>query len=95
MTKQEIIEFIKETKELGLKSIEVDGVKVEFSDKQQSLKVNESIEDKDLVADLPKWEQLTDEEILFWSSDYGLELENKKREEYERSLKVKNSNEYT
>lgn len=90
MTKLEILEFIKEAKELGLKSIEIEGVKVEFGEPSQPVEVNavepEELTAKDLMASLDKFEEISEEEILFWSSDYGLELEAQRKREKEESI---------
>lgn len=93
MTKQEIFEIIKEAKELGLRSIEIDGIKVEFNDSNKNdqkryLEPSEvTPEAKDLVAPPSPYDELTDEEILFWSSDYGPELERQRKKEYEDNVK--------
>lgn len=92
MTKQELLEFIKEAKALGLKSIEVDGVKVEFNDGNQKEPLAQDARDldaKDLVAPPNPYDELTDEEILFWSSDYGHELAAKRKKEQEDNIKRK------
>lgn len=82
MTKAEALELIKEAKSLGLKSIEIDGLKVEFNSSEIPI-IKEDINDEELVAPMSKYDQLTDEEILFWSSGYGYELEKEKLKEIE------------
>lgn len=94
MTKQEILELIKEAKALGLKSLEVDGMKVEFNsnDKtpsQQPATVQEELTAEELVAKPGPLDEYTDEEILFWSSDYGLDLAAAKTKEHMEKLQRK------
>ncbi len=97
MTKQELLELIKESKELGLRSLKIDGVEFEFetsSKQSQLLPVNDEtsnivVEAKDLVALPNKYDELTDDEILFWSSDYGVELEAARKKEQQDELQRK------
>ncbi len=96
MTKQELLELIKESKDLGLHSLKIDGVEFEFetSNKQpQNIPVSDDIgnilEAKDLVALPNKYDELTDDEILFWSSDYGVELEAARKKEQQDELQRK------
>ncbi len=94
MTKQELLELIIAAKELGLKSLEVDGVKVEFNT-NESVKnrylegEQETLEAKDLVAPISKYDELTDEEILYWSSDYGKELQERRLKEQQENAQRK------
>ena len=95
MTKDEILQLIKDTKELGLKSLEVDGVKIEFGDVEvvtksenhDNIVTDEEPKAEDLVVPPSPYDQLTDEEILYWSSDYGQELELARKKEQEDNIK--------
>jgi hypothetical protein len=93
MTKNEILELIKEAKELGLKSIKIGDISVEFNSVEETTKkaiennLSGELEAKDLVAPPNKYDELTDEEILFWSSDYGYELEAARKKEQEDSIR--------
>lgn len=89
MTKTEVLELIKEAKELGVSSLKVDGVEIEFSREQSAdipkKKVSENetadLQAKDLVAPPSPFDILTDQEILFWSCGYGVELEEQRKNE--------------
>lgn len=93
MTKEEVFEYIEKARSMGLKSIEVNGIKVEFQSKiVREVKANtESIGDdmkaEDLVMPPNPYDVLTDEEILFWSSDRGIELEMERRKEQLDAIK--------
>lgn len=95
MTKQEILELIKDVKELGLKSIEIEGIKVEFTNNTQTDSVgkNSKVPDdqkaEDLVAKPNPYDELTDEEILYWSSGYGIELSEQRKQEQSDALQRK------
>ena len=84
MTKQEILELIKEAKELGLKSIKIGDIAVEFNSVEEStpkkgyITPQQELEADDLVKPISPLDELSFEEILFWSSDYGIELEQAK-----------------
>lgn len=99
MTKEEIIELIKEAKELGLKSLKIGDILVEFNIEHSNEKVSptiykEHLKDEELVAPLSKLDQLTDEEILYWSTSYGQELEHRKKQEHEQNIRKQNEDEY-
>lgn len=98
MTKTELLDFIKEAKELGLKSIEIDGVKIEFIEnpqkviKQDNIDPNIELKPEDIVVPMSKYDQLTDEEILFWSTGYGVELQEEKEREQQRRKDIIDGN---
>ena len=82
-TKEQIIEIIETARNLGVTSVEIDGVKYDIASKPtvKVEAVSQDVSYKDLMAEPSPFDQLSDEEILFWSSGYGVELENKKNEE--------------
>lgn len=87
MTKQETLELIHQLREMGAESIEVNGVKVNFTNTPQKASLNkDDVPEDELVAKPSPFDQLTDEEILFWSTDYGTELESKRRLEHDESI---------
>ena len=100
MTKEEILQIIKDLKEMGAKRIEVEGIIIEFNEELKSEHKPKELSDpiepeyKDLIASPSPFDELTDEEILFWSSDYGKELENKRRKELEDSKKDRRHDEF-
>jgi hypothetical protein len=72
MTKDERMALINEAKELGLKSVTIEGITYEFNTHIMA-KVDEvpDVEPTDIVAPEAFLDQLTDEEVLFWSvSEY-------------------------
>lgn len=91
MTKQEILDLIKDARDMGLKSIEIEGIKVEFNSNPSSIQKpaenrpetmnNSEVLAEDLVAKPNPFDELTEEEILYWSSDYGVELAEARRKE--------------
>lgn len=95
MTKQEILELIKDAKELGLKSLEVDGIKVEFTNDTQSdqvgkdSKIPDDQKAEDLIAKPNPYDELTDDEILYWSSGYGVELSEQRKKEQQDNIQRK------
>lgn len=102
MTKQEILDLVKECKDLGLKSIEIDGHKFEFHDNIPTTKeIKEDSSEltyEQLISKPSPYDELTDEEILFWSTDYGQELaeqrKTQKQEELERKRAVQENDLY-
>lgn len=95
MTKQEILDLIKDAKELGLKSIEIEGIKVEFTNDTQTSqmgKIGEIPDDQkaeDLIAKPSPYDELTDDEILYWSSGYGVELSEQRKKEQQDNIQRK------
>lgn len=78
-TKQEIEELIEMAKRLNLEGIEVDGIK--FSLSPNAKKVASFVEEEkaeDLMKPLSAFDELTEEEIQYWSSPYYDELQAKK-----------------
>lgn len=100
MNKDEIITLIKEAKLLGLKSLEVDGIKVEFCTidpdtiKKPELLEQTPQEYKDLISPLSKYDELSDEEILYWSCDHGKTLEEQKKQEQIDNLNKSNKDQW-
>lgn len=97
MITPEILELLKQAKELGVKKVEINGMKFEFEDKleasaPESVPNDQELTYKDLVAAPSPFDELTDEEVLYWSSEYGKELAEQRKADYEESLKDKRSN---
>lgn len=94
MTKDEMIEAIQLAKDMGAKSVEVNGMKIEFPTLVTKPKVDEklledeiTIDPKELVAPPSPYDELTDEEVLFWSSGYGIELAEMRMKEREDNIR--------
>lgn len=89
MTPKETLELIQQLKEMGADSIEVNGVKVNFTKVDTKITTKTSENDltaEELVAKPNKYDELTDDEILYWSSGYGQELEAERKKEQEDNL---------
>lgn len=67
-------QLIREAQEMGLASITIDGVKFEFSPTRKKFP-NGDIDTKEVYQDLAALEDLTEEEILYWSTPYFDELQ--------------------
>lgn len=94
MTKDEMIEAIQLAKDMGAKSVEVNGIKIEFpviitksKTDEKSVDDEITIDPKDLVAPPSPYDELTDEEVLFWSSGYGIELAEMRMKEREDNIR--------
>ena len=88
LTAQELIEVMTKAKELGLTSFKAEGI--EFSSSQQDPKPTVEQPQEVTVDDYPiappsPWDDLTEEEILYWSCPHGGELEAKRKEQQERT----------
>lgn len=94
MTNDELMDLIAKAKQLGLKSLKVGDMYLEFhpdtTEKPETVPTSvakpqaEEIPDltaNDLVAPPSPYDQLSDQEILFWSSDYGVELERQRQQD--------------
>lgn len=81
-------------KEHGLKSIEVDGIKMELGEPRPD--PNAEIPDlkaEELVAALSPFDEMTDEEVLFWSTPHYDELQSAKALKAEHAKEVRNGQE--
>lgn len=79
MTKAQRIKLIKEAQELGLKSITIDSVTYELSHiMAKTPQYVPEAEAKDLVNPLSVLDELSDEEILYWSSPHYDDLQEQK-----------------
>lgn len=89
MQTQEILELVKQAKELGVKKVSINGIDFEFGEVTVSkpIEVN-TVNEKELVAKPDKYSEMTDEEVLFWASGYGLELEEKRNQEKQKELEI-------
>ena len=95
MTKEERIELIKEAKELGLKSIEIDGVKYDLGETKPIAEVQELSEDqvKSLFTDTKVLDEMSDDEILYYATPYYDVLQHEKKlQEEQRKLKKEITN---
>lgn len=84
MDKRERIELIEEAKAMGLKSITIEGIVYEFGEPVKGGGYVADTKAEDLIKPLSVFEEMTDEEILYWSTPYGLELEAKRKRMEER-----------
>ena len=77
MTKQKRLELIQEAKEMGLKSIVIDKVTYNFDPIVVQPQITDE-EAKSMLAPLPYFDQLTDEEVLMWSTPRYDEIQQQK-----------------
>lgn len=97
MTKEQRIELIKEAQELGLKSIEIQGIKYELDNKtvanKQQLPLTED-QAKAMFKDTMILDEMSDDEILYYSTPhYDVMMHEKKTKEEQLKLKKDLSNE--
>lgn len=87
MNQEKLKEAIEFARANGLKSIEVDGIKMEVLPLQQTIEVNLQTDDelKRAFANDP-FEDMTEEEILFYSTPYFQELQEKKKQKQDALL---------
>lgn len=70
----EVIKLIIKMKELGI-------TKEEFKEFKESLEVNKvdkQVEAVEVIPIISPFDNLSDDEILYWATPYGIELESKK-----------------
>ena len=80
-SREELKEILEQAKEFHVKQVEVDGVKYTL-DSQIGFPKLQAVADlkaDEIVSPLPAFEEYTDEEILYWSTDYFDELQAKKK----------------
>jgi len=89
LTKDELIEVMNKFKELGLTSFEADGIKITNStpapapsaqsyEPPKASPIPEDVQAADIVTPISVFDELTEDEILYWSSSYFDELQAKK-----------------
>lgn len=77
---KQILTILKEAKSLGLTKIKIDGLEAEFThepEKTPSPPVPD-VKADEIYQEISKLDQLTDREILFYSTDYYDELQAEK-----------------
>lgn len=77
MTKTKRTALIKEARELGLKSIEIDGVTYNFDDPKS--KTVPTLEAKDIVNPMSALDDLSEDEILYYATPYYDEMQHNKK----------------
>lgn len=90
MTAKKRLQLLKEAKELGMKSIEIDGVKYELSEQKTAQPVQELSEDqvKSLFSDTKVLDEMSDDEVLYWATPYYDQLQHEKKlQDEQRKLK--------
>lgn len=80
LTATEIVFLMKQAKELGLTTIKVDGFEAQLATPMpiKQPEVMTDIDDKDLVVPSSPFDDLSDEEILYFATPYYDELQAKK-----------------
>jgi len=82
MTADELMKLMEKFKDLGLASFEVDGIKMTASidNKPAKIKIAETqeLEAKDIVSPISVFDELDEEDILYWSTPYWDVLQEKK-----------------
>lgn len=71
-TKEQFLEIIEQAKELHLEAVEMEGIKY-YLGSTSKLKLLGPVEEQkpeDIVKPLSSFEELTDEEVLYYSSPY-------------------------
>ena len=77
MSPDDIIKIMREAKELGITSLKVDGLEIGgIQPKKQDEPSQEKIEE--IIKQFSILDSIPDEEILYWSTPYGQELEQKR-----------------
>lgn len=80
--KEKLKEAIEFAREHGLVSIEIDGIKMEIP----PLKAEEPIQENDITQPKTPYDDMDGDEVLFWSTPYYEELQDK-REQHAQKLK--------
>lgn len=90
MKKEKRLELIKEAKELGLKSIKIDGVEYELGEYRPKLEPQPLTEEqaKAMFADTKILDEMSDDDILYYSTPYWDQLQHEKKTK-EEQLKLK------
>lgn len=79
-TKEEIKEILESARDLHLESVEIEGIKytlgknIGFPRKAHV----EELKAEEMVKPLSPLDEMTDEEIMYWATPYGVELEARK-----------------
>lgn len=84
MDKTKLREALEFAKENGLRSIEVDGIKIDLL-QMAPMPEESTVEVKDIIADITQ--EFTDEEIAYYHTEYFDELQAKKKQ-HQESLKI-------
>lgn len=80
--KEKLREALEFARENGLLSIEIDGIKMEVP----PIKAEEPVQENDIAQPKTPYDDMDDDEILFWSTPYYEELQDK-REQHAQKLK--------
>lgn len=82
MTKEERIEKILEAKSIGLKAVTIDGVLYDL-DGSKPIRPIEVVDSSEAYREESVFDQMTDEEILFWSTPEYDNIQEKKNQHKE------------
>lgn len=84
-TIEEIETILSHFKNLGLKSVTIDGITYEFKDLEKIVNPYvPELKPEEIVKPLSPFDELTEEEILYWATPYGKELEARKKAQQEQ-----------
>lgn len=88
MIKEQRIELINEAKELGMKSITIDGVVYEIATAHKKVEAEVLTDDqvKELLVPASPFDDLSDEEVMYWSTPH-FDLIQEQKELREKQLK--------
>lgn len=89
LTAAEILQILEKAKEIGVSNIEVEGFKAQIPSTQQATPPAEVVEDfkpEEAMAPLDPWSDLSEEEITYWATPHGAELEQRKKDAQDRAL---------
>lgn len=90
MTKEERLELIKEAKELGLKAVEIEGVRFELGESKPVTNAVPLTEEqaKAMFTDSMVLDEMSDDEILYYSTPWFDVLQHEKKlKEEQKKLK--------
>lgn len=78
MTKRERVKLIQEAQELGLKSITIEDITYELGIVPKKNTIVPDLDAKDIVNPISFLDELSEDEVLYWSSPYYDDLQEQK-----------------
>lgn len=84
LTAEEIMKLMNHAKELGVTTVKVDGFEAHLVPKLPPTEPMTEIDDKDLVVPPSPFDDLSDEELLYFATPYFDELQAKKQAQAEK-----------
>lgn len=81
MTAGEVLQILEKAKDLGITHLKMNGIEADYAPRVSQKHGSETVPDlkpEEIVALPSPFDNLSDEELLFYATPYGLELEAKK-----------------